>query len=86
MNYDGVSFTFDGDTFDCIGITIATDIACILFCDCLLVHGFEQVKYEVFEGETLNITFKRNVKGITHHRRLPLSGSITSTGDETGKS
>ena len=49
------------------------------------MHGFEHVKYEVFEGETVNITFKRNVKGTTNHRRLSLSGSITSIGDETGK-
>ena len=49
------------------------------------MHGFEQVKYEVFEGETVNITFKRTVKGTTHHRRLSFEGSITSIGDETGK-
>ena len=50
------------------------------------MHGFEQVKYEVFEGETLNITFKRNVKGTSNHHRLSLTGSITSIGDEAGKS
>ena len=49
------------------------------------MHGFEHVKYEVFEGETVNITFKRNVKGTTQHRRLSFTGSITSAGDETGK-
>ena len=49
------------------------------------MHGFEQVKYEVLEGETLNITFKRHVKGITRHRRLSFEGSITSIGDEAGK-
>ena len=50
------------------------------------MHGFEHVKYEVLEGETLNITFKRNVKGASNHRRLSLRGSITSIGDEAGKS
>ena len=49
------------------------------------MHGFEQVKYEVLEGETLNITFRRNVKGTTAHRRLSFIGSITSVGDKTGK-
>ena len=49
------------------------------------MHGFEHVKYEVIEGETLSITFKRNVKGTSNHRRLSLRGSITSNGDEAGK-
>ena len=77
----------DGDTYGCIGIIISQLQLEILlaysFVIIHLVHGFEHVKYEVIEGETLSITFKRNVKGTTRYRRLSLSGSITSAGDDT---
>ena len=50
-----------------------------------LVHGFERTEYTVQEGESVEITFKRNVKGETDHRRLSFQGNITSEGDEKGK-
>ena len=40
--------------------------------------------YEVREGESVNVTFGRNVKGITTINRLSLQGTITSEGDEAG--
>ena len=36
------------------------------------VHRFEKQKYTVLEGESINITFRRNVKGITTINRLSL--------------
>ena len=51
-----------------------------------LVHGFKRTEYTVNEGESVEITFKRNVKGTTIHRRLSFVGTIMSEGDEDGKS
>ena len=51
-----------------------------------LVHGFEKTEYTVQEGESVEITFKRNLKGTTRHRRLSFLGNITSKGDEKGRS
>ena len=89
MNKNNSAFyTLDGDSFDCVGIISQLQLEILLayyFVIIHLVHGFEHVKYEVLEGETLNITFKRNVKGTSNHRRLSLRGSITSIGDEAGK-
>ena len=53
---------------------------------CVLVHGFERTEYTVNEGESVEITFKRNAKGETVHRRLSFIGTITSEGDDNGKS
>ena len=49
------------------------------------MHGFEKQKYTVLEEESINITFRRNVKGITTINRLSLQGMIASEGDENGE-
>ena len=49
------------------------------------MHGFEQQEYEVSEGERINITFGRDIKGMTTINRLSLQGTITSEGDEDGE-
>ena len=41
--------------------------------------------YSVVEGETLDIAFERNAKGITRFPLLTIEGRITSDGDEDGK-
>ena len=49
------------------------------------MHGFEKQKYTVFEGESINITFERNIKGTSTINRLSLQGTIASKGDENGE-
>ena len=49
------------------------------------MHGFEKQKYTVFEGESINITFGRDIKGTSSFDRLSLQGTITSEGDKNGE-
>ena len=49
------------------------------------MHGFEKQKYTVLEGESINITFGRNLKGMTTINGLSLQGMIRSEGDENGE-
>ena len=41
-----------------------------------IVHGFTNVSYTVTEGETINITFTKEVKGSTNLQPF-LQGTIT---------
>ena len=41
--------------------------------------------YSVVEGETLDIAFGRNAKGITNFPLITIEGRIISEGDEDGK-
>ena len=49
------------------------------------VHGFQQPSYTVNEGENIDITFQRNVKGNTRFPRLQLIGAVMSRGDPAGR-
>ena len=49
------------------------------------VHGFQQPSYTVNEGESIDITFQRNVKGTTRFPRLQLIGAVMSRGDPAGR-
>ena len=49
------------------------------------MHGFEKQKYTVFEGESINITFGRDIKGASIINRLSLQGTIASEGDKNGE-
>ena len=42
------------------------------------VHGFASASYDVIEGEQLNTTFQRNVKGTTNLPILNILGTISS--------
>ena len=53
-----------------------------LYC---LVHGFENEAYTVREGDSVTITFGRNMKGQTSFPRLSLAGTIISEGDGAGE-
>jgi hypothetical protein len=64
---EGLSFS-DGSSADC------TISQCI-------VHGFLHASYDVTEGETLETTFRLNVKGITRFPLLTLPGTISVVED-----
>ena len=48
------------------------------------VHGFDKSEYQVKEGESVEIGFMRNVKGMSQFPRLSLAGTIKSHGDTSG--
>ena len=50
----------------------------------LKVHGFTQTEYSVMEGNTVDIVYKRNVKGETTFPLLTIQGSITSSSGGSG--
>ena len=52
------------------------------------VHGFRRSKYNVTEGQSVDVQFLANVKGESQYRRLglPLLGTITSEAVTAGKS
>ena len=52
---------------------------------CIVVHGFEHALYTLREGETLSISFTREVKGRTVFPFLRLDGLITSEADTAGE-
>ena len=44
-----------------------------------------KTQYNVLEGETVDIVFKRNAKGKSHFPLLTIQGSIASEGDDNGR-
>ena len=80
---EGVYYRWSGNLVQCVGKKGSLHSCYNLHLRA--VHGFEKQKYTVFEGESINITFGRNVKGTTDINRLSLQGTITSEGDKNGE-
>ena len=80
------SYRYRDISFPCIGVLMAAlaGFVSVYFIHCI-VHGFVKTKYSVVEGDTLDIVFGRNTKGITKFPLLTIEGRIMSEGDEDGK-
>ena len=82
---NGLSFSSGGVCIRCIGVLYHSLYHSLTtFCSLFSVHGFTRARYQVVEGERVDVSFQLNVKGTSQFESsLNIRGEVTASADGT---
>ena len=85
---NGLSFSSGGVCIRCIGVLLSFSLynyhSLTTFCSLFSVHGFTRARYQVVEGERVDVSFQLNVKGTSQFESsLNIRGEVTASADGT---